>query len=72
MAQKLKHPCKARTEKKCSLANKSCKWTTGKKRRYCRRTRNTLKRFPKKSVEVMYSDVYSKSENIPVEKNPLK
>lgn len=72
MARKLTIPCKNRTVKKCSTAKRSCKWASGKTRKYCRKSRNTMKRNPRKSVEVMYSDVYSKLDTVENVRNPLK
>lgn len=65
-------PCKKRTIKRCSYAKKSCKWASGKTRKYCRKLRNTMKRNPRKSVEVLYSDAYSKTNNVESEENPMK
>jgi hypothetical protein len=70
MAQTLRAPCKKRTLKRCSVAPKSCKYTSGIKRKYCRKARNTMKKYPKKSVTELYKAAY-KSKNIFEDINPM-
>lgn len=43
MAQKLLTPCKKRTRRRCLTARKSCKYASGTKRKYCRKSRNVRK-----------------------------
>ena len=70
MAQTLKTPCKKRTIKRCSVAPKSCKYVSGMKRKYCRKSRNTLKKYPKKSVTELYKAAYPSKNNFQ-ELNPM-
>ena len=70
MAQKLKTPCKKRTIKRCSVAPKSCKYVSGLKRKYCRKSRNTMKKHPKKSVTELYKAAYPSKNNFQ-EFNPM-
>ena len=41
MARMLKTSCKGRKRSKCLSAKKSCKFASGTKRKYCRKSRNT-------------------------------
>ena len=39
----LKKPCRGRTRRTCKRASRSCKYASGVKRSYCRKTSSTRK-----------------------------
>lgn len=59
MGRKIQTLCKKRTKKRCLQARKSCKYASGKTRKYCRRSRNVRKnKRTTKSVHELYKRAY--------------
>ena len=44
MSARIKTPCRGRTKSKCKKAKRSCKYVSGKSRKYCRTQKNRGKK----------------------------